>query len=688
MIVTVLLLFSVISLFRLMPTEELELIKTVTVNDTEESSFSVNELILRNNSELPDTVILRLAGEIPTDGAYHLYIFDGASEDVGKIVAHGIRVNDGKALVFAVPESASGDTIRITSDRDITSTEVSLMRATGDSVVLKFNFAALALLLLLSVALIFAERWTKYFAWIKETVINELNTLSELMRINRTHAILRYAATGTTLVFAVTVTLLLCLSHYSKASIISVFILASIALALQLCSRILSKQSSSPAELYITAALIFGFMICYTAPVSTHIVWDDEIHFRYAYANAVPYSDDFSLALHKLFSRNYKVVEFISSPSNFVNDMVSESKIIFGGSYPRSFWYAAMSYFPFTSSILFSNFLGNDIITLMTLSRIAGMVAYAFITYSGIKKLKSGAYVFASICLLPCTLYLACTIGYDLWLTAWFVYAFAYIISVFQDPERKFTAVDILKILAALFLGCASKAVYFFMMLPILFIPKKKFSNAHLSRWSRILTVVVMALIVCLIFTAGVHSDSRGGSNVSATAQLEYVLTHPFNYAFTLLKHMIYYCSPVPFVGYSSVFGFLNGYKQNPHIVFGIISLAILTFATLTDHREDLIYTDKDSRRFRFITIAISAMQVMAICTVMYLCYTNVGANFINGCQFRYLFPIFIPFCFFITPKRFRVKLNRTVLDLIIFGGLSANLISGYLVSYVYKLMV
>lgn len=695
-IVSVAMLLTVISLFCKTPDRELTAVRTITednirqtvIEKNERYRFSQNKLAFSNVKEDFNTIHVKFKERISEHETYRLYLIDpetGASEQVSS----GTVVDRGYGLLFSLKEGTSG-LYELKSNQDIITKEFSLINTKDVGVSLKFNTTALIVLSLIAGVLAIAEKKLGYFGWLLSIFKKNRDALLELKASNKAHFSLTVSAFSVTALFVVGTIVLLSISHYSEASIITVFAVACVALVLQIVSRLVTKRNCSPAELFLVAALVFGFMMCYTAPVTTHASWDDEIHFQYAFKGASPHMSDYSLALHKLFTRNYKVADFISSPNSFIDTMTRETAFFIEDGFPRNFIYNAYSYSPFIASILFSNLLGSDLATLLTSARIVGMLAYAFIVYFGIKKLRSGAYVFSAVCLLPSTLFLSCSLGYDLWLTAWFTYGFASLISMFQQPDRKITSKDYLKALGALFIGCAAKSVYFFMMLPMLFIPKNKFVSEKHSKRLKLVSVGVMALIVVFIFAAGVYSDSRGGTNVSATHQLVYVLTHPFNYAVTLVTHILSYCSVPSFVGYSSVFGFLAGYKESPFVFLGIFSLLILIFAVIADRNQcnsnnpiDL----KNMQVLRWSTVAATVIQVAVISTVMYLCFTNIGENYINGCQYRYLFPLMAPFCFLITPRLFKIKINETVKKSIIFGCLSVNLIVGYLISYIIKLI-
>ena len=648
-------------------------------------TFQDNKILISSTAAAFDTLYLKLSDPVSRGGEYYLYTVNSDNAEDKTFIAYGSVAEDGLAVFFSVPNSPEGRGYEITSDQSLSPTELSLIDTKDGSTTLKLNIPALIFFIAIVILLLLTEKRIRFFSTIIEAIKSEKRRLSELWISDKAKFVSRLGAVVSTSAFIATTLVLLVLSYYSSASVVAVFVMSCIAIAFQICDRIANKRDAHPAELFLAIGLLFGLMVCYTAPVSTHVAWDDEIHFQFAYKSANPHTNNFSLALHKLFTRNYRVADFIESPRDFADTLVKESGLLIKNSYPRSFVYSALSYSPFIASILVANAFGADIITTITLCRTAGMLAYMLIVYTGIKKLKSGAYIFSAVCLLPCTLFLSTSIGYDMWLTAWFAYAFAHLISVFQDENGKIQVSDVVKITLALFLGCAAKGVYLFMITPLLFISNRKFSTRKLALASKITLLGVMVLIAALIFFAGVQPDSRGGDNVNIAEQLLFILKNPLSYTAILFKHIGNYCSTLSFTEYSSVFGFLTSYTANPNHFFGTFALFILIYAIFTDRRKDDCYQCADTQRLKWTTLGACLLQVMAISTVMYLCYTNVGSSSILGCQFRYLFPLLLPFCYFILPKGISFNGRKAIQNTIIFGGLAINLITGYLASYIYK---
>jgi predicted membrane protein len=77
--------------------------------------------------------------------------------------------------------------------------------------------------------------------------------------------------------------------------------------------------------------------------------------------------------------------------------------------------------------------------------------------------------------MIPTAVFMASTITYDFWVIAFLSYAMATFLAELQEPERPMTMTTLVKIVAAVVIGCGPKAIYFVLFAPLLFMAKTKF---------------------------------------------------------------------------------------------------------------------------------------------------------------------------------------------------------------------
>ena len=678
-------------------------IDETTGNTVYKSILDISHLLFYNGEEDFNTVIVNLA-DIPDedqeeDDDEDEYVAPPRLyynvEDSGKLVdgnyCDPTYVNDGKTMIFRTyfPDAKNAIALNMDGEFSIESISVYMVESTGVSVAP--NLIALGTLIVTLLLLLIFERKLGYFSWIIGKVSTEISLLRELARGKRLPFILHLCSLLFTSILFITVALKVAFNVLDKESIVLVFVVSILAVMFQLIDRIYSGRNATPAKLFLVIAILAGIMMCYTSPVSTHSAWDDEIHLGHAYYAGNFWDDEQSLAQYKMFSHNYRLSDYINDPTYFTKILAVESQIPLEFDFDSSHPYTLVSYSPMIAVSALLGLLQADMIKLLILCRFANLVAYCAILYVAIKKLKSGGFIFSAVCLMPQLIYLACSMSYDWWLTAWMTYAFAYVISVLQDSERKFTTSDIAKILLALFVACGAKSLYCVMLLPLLFISSKKFDSPKYAKRFRIITVLTIIVIVAILVLPGMfvynfYSDPRGGENVSTMGQVVYILTHPIHFIKVMLTHLGEYCSLTRFNTYVSSFGYLDGYDGNPLPFFGTLAAILLGFSIITDRRDDDNY--EGMQRIRWITLVTCIAQVAIMSASMYVAFNNVGSDVINGCQFRYTFPMFAVFFFFLRPKRILHSINEKARLSILYGGLAFNILFGYLCAYIDKVFL
>ena len=93
---------------------------------------------------------------------------------------------------------------------------------------------------------------------------------------------------------------------------------------------------------------------------------------------------------------------------------------------------------------------------------------------------------------------------------------------------------------------------------------------------------------------------------------------------------------------------------------FGFIALAILVVLAFLDRDDRGIKTGV----MRVSTILGSFAGIVLFTTAMYVAFTPVGSQEINGCQPRYLIPLLFPAWYINSFDRVNLKWNRNLLPL------------------------
>ena len=487
----------------------------------------------------------------------------------------------------------------------------------------------------------------------------------------------------TTALYVLLLATFLLLSYFSQFTIYLMFALTVATVAFQLLYRCVSGEGNQPAKLFLVVSLLVGFMFAYCLPITSGVSWDDQIHYQRAEnisrvlfghdSNGADYDQAVFLFLS---SANFEDLDGVNM--NILLD--SQAKTNEGGGLFNPYTY--LSYFHMALIIALKDWIGIDFILQMMLIKMANILIYSTVIYFGLKKLKSGAYLMSAVCLMPTAVFMASTMTYDWWVTAFLGYAVASFISELQSPERPLTLGATVKMLAAILVGCAPKAVYFLLFMPILLLGKHKFTNSSRRRTYLIACVLVLALVMLsfvlpFFVNVGSQTDVRGGEDVNSGEQLAYILKNPFIYADTLLRFMADYTSFALASQHCSFYAYL----QNPTPVCATAVLLVIMFCAFADKGECDRF--KGAWRYKLALLVSIFATVAVVATALYIAFTPVGFSWINGCQWRYLVPVLFPLLYCVGTPSLVCKLGSRRMGAIVFGVLAAVLLVSFFDVYV-----
>ncbi len=559
----------------------------------------------------------------------------------------------------------------------------------ADGIVRRLNIIPLIIFFILMLILIMLERKLEYFKYIRRCFIIIIERVFKLKE-KKPLMVIRLLSYLITCVDLSLVFIFIFIGHYSRMSFICVFIITALAVLLQLADKSFIERDSAPSKLFLIIALLVGVCFCYTLPVYTGVSWDDQIHINNVFSASLFSKKNFSLAddnlVHHVYYRiSESFTKEMDKPGIIIEQLLRDDTVF--AEFKRASFnpYTAFAYIPMILISLISQIFDLDIVKTLTLFRIANLSVYIAVCYFGIKRLKSGQYIFSAICLLPATLFLACSFGYDFWIIAFMTYVSAYVISELQRPDKQFSAKDLLSVIIALVIGCGPKAIYCIMLLILLFLQKSKFTGSR-QRWIfASITVFTIALVGSTILIGGAYSDFytdiRGGEDVNSIEQIKYVLGHPFTYAKVLIMHFLQYFSFKNAASHLALYGNMG----TPMLAFGYLTIGILLYTILTDRQKGERY--KEMRVARIGGLFIGLLQATLISSALYASFTPVGSDIIEGCQYRYIFPYLPLVCFFLRPESLKhICINDRIQKTIVFGAVSVNLFVSYVLVHMIKI--
>jgi len=206
----------------------------------------------------------------------------------------------------------------------------------------------------------------------------------------------------------------------------------------------------------------------------------------------------------------------------------------------------------------------------------------------------------------------------------------AYCLKIHEKDNINIKELTLLFIL--LMLAASIKSVgYIGIALIIFILPLKKIIKQYKKYIKYVIPMfLIILLAVLVVYKANINAP--GDTRVTGTdtkAQFKYVLNNPIQYAKILTNHTIDTFSSLKGMSFLNAPMFFN---RTYYSMFIVMSMYLL-FISITDSSKQL----KIKKRLLFIFTFLVVFAMTS--TSMYLSYTSVGANYINGHQMRYIFP-------------------------------------------------
>ncbi len=280
-------------------------------------------------------------------------------------------------------------------------------------------------------------------------------------------------------------------------------------------------------------------------------------------------------------------------------------------------------------------------LVLLYIGRLANLLAWIFLTYLAIRITPIHKWVFLMIALIPMTLFEAASLSADS-----FLFGISFLIIAiffkyaFDDNKKKIGIKEIYILFILLLLIGLAKSNYFLLLLLIFLIPVVKFGNRkNMFFVTGFLFLSVAAVIgIWMFLTNNLYAPIV--PQVSISGQIAYILGDPFRFPYVLINTFISR-------GASYQYLFVGNFWLSvplPTWWLGFYLATIIPVALLDQNKIDITKNQKLVSSIAFILAFITT------CAVIYITWTPVGQNIIDGIQGRYFIPI-LPLLFLLLYK-------------------------------------
>ncbi|MTD42426.1 DUF2142 domain-containing protein [Erwinia sp. CPCC 100877] len=403
--------------------------------------------------------------------------------------------------------------------------------------------------------------------------------------------------------------------------------------------------------------VILGIGLLFSILTPPHHTWDEYAHFIKSY----------NVAQGTLFptnelKRDYPVgFDKISHSSNLEYQSLEDFREVKKELGEVSLKNTEQKVYPTTASInlfvpyLFSG-LGMKIAMILNLpilyylifGKIMNVIAYALLSYFAIKKSPIVKRLIAFFAMLPINVFLAASLSCDFLAIGCIFLALAYTFDIIVN-KKKLRKLDIALLLTLYTFITFSKVSYAPMFLFMFLFRKEQFENMKQRKWYYLLVVFFCGTVAIGTYyyanQLGIVQWQKPG--VDSNAQLLGILKNPLSY----LKMLFNYLSNKSvdyLVNMFTFFAYMN-YAAPITAIFTIGTIGFFAWFDLPNY--PLGEYEGLSKMDKLILSTGSLGTLLLSLTALYMSFTPVGLDIVQGFQGRYLLPIVFPLLFVFRNK-------------------------------------
>lgn len=412
-----------------------------------------------------------------------------------------------------------------------------------------------------------------------------------------------------------------------------------------------------PENIFLVVALILGLFCIGVTPNKVGVSWDDQIHYAKTleianFCNGIMYDADVKNIQHYVYvnrigydrQSDYEYTEDVETSYNAKECNAHEFS-------EYGVW--SIAYIPSAIGIVLGRGLGLSYTGVFNMGRFFNLVMYIALIYLSIKKIKYGKVLVAAIGLIPTTIFMAANYSYDSWVIGFTILGLAYFFSELQE-DTPLKNKNILIMTGSILIGCLPKAIYFPLLFPLLFMPKRKFESVKQRKYYYLMIIgsgllLLATFLVPMLISGPGAGDIRGGLDVNSTEQVDFILKNPLTYAKILFKFDLNYIS---FASSAPILQFFAYVGQGDFYSIVVIILISLSFL---DRGEN----EKNYALVKGAGVIGCAAAVILATTALYVSFTAVASDTVAGMSGRYLFPIIYPMLYSLGVGGTTHKINR-----------------------------
>jgi uncharacterized membrane protein len=428
-------------------------------------------------------------------------------------------------------------------------------------------------------------------------------------------------------------------------------------LSLDFTIAVMSREKISPGVLesirkpqnvFLLLELFFGLLFVFVTPPA--LVGDEPNHFFRAYQISEGHiigerRDNLSggwlpesvLSTNRKLTGNIEMNPDVKFDVNLISELLylplEPEKQLFER-FPNTVVYAPVAYLPQVLGILTGKLFAASPLVMIYLARIANLLFFMALAFAAIRTTPVHKWVFCLLCLTPTAVFQVASASVDAFTYGICFLTIAVFLSHGVNEDGRLGSVDLFKIFALCLLAVLSKQAYIFLPLLFLLIPRRKVGSTsrYLLIFSSLFAVCLIAEAVWSSLVKAIYLPYRNDMPINPEQQVAFIINNPLNFIGMAAQNYILY------FGYyfKTFFGQLTWFDLYVPTYLTVFTCLVIVIAALLD---------KDSKKTvsklnKFIFLSIIAGTAFLISALLYMTWSPIGGDSIEGIQGRYFIPV------------------------------------------------
>ncbi len=321
-------------------------------------------------------------------------------------------------------------------------------------------------------------------------------------------------------------------------------------------------------------------------------------------------------------------------------------------SFSNTSLYAPVSYLPQLIGVMIGKLIFATTFGISLMGKIFAMLCSVIMVYFSVKYIPMKKLSIVMLAMTPMFLQESVSMAADCFINALCMLAISYALYLAYGEKKALSRFDLSFIYVSVILIALCKIVYLPICAIYFIIPKEKFGSAK-KYWGILGSacgIAVIANLIWLSISTGYLIEFNEG--VDSAEQVAYVLSHPITFIQTTYR-------TVKASGLNWLMMFLGSnlawLEVGVSSIFLVIYAALILISSVTMEKDEIIIYKKDKYIAGGICLAVTAL----IFASLYVQWTPVGEDVINGIQGRYFIPIAIMLCTMFGSKKFLRRGSR-----------------------------